>query len=84
MKEIKAVTEEEYNEYLELKERAKPVIPITKVASRPIYNVCGVIIDDDIYYELHCPICNELVGIDDNCYKYCKNCGQAIDWSVEE
>lgn len=67
-----------------LKQRDKPVIPITKVASRPIYNVCGVVIDDDIYYELHCPICNELVGIDDNCYNYCKNCGQALDWSDEE
>ena len=84
MVEIKAVavTEEEWEEYLELKEKAtlKKVIKLKK---------------SQYGYTHQCPSCKQLVGtivynvniktiteIEHD--SYCCSCGQALDWSDEE
>lgn len=36
-------------------------------------------------YGFHCPVCGEdLLDECSDCFNYCQNCGQAIDWSDEE
>lgn len=37
-------------------------------------------IEDNWMDEYYCPCCNEAVNHKDN---YCSNCGQALDWRVE-
>lgn len=32
----------------------------------------------DFFVNIHCPVCKEYVT---KKYKYCRNCGQALDWS---
>lgn len=70
MAKIKAVaiTEEEYSEYLELKEKATPKKPIKDEVQ-------------DIRYvtKYICPNCGgKFTGIVSKC---CYHCGQALDWS---
>lgn len=38
--------------------------------------------EKEIFYL--CPICKEFVGDEYDSDNYCHNCGQAIDWSVED
>ena len=43
--------------------------------------------DDDgeiIFDEWLCPCCRTRYEVDYDDYKFCPNCGQAIDWSVED
>ena len=43
--------------------------------------------DDDgeiIFDEWLCPCCETRYEVDYDDYKFCPNCGQAIDWSVED
>lgn len=79
--EIKAVavTEEEYSEYLELKERATP--KKVEKATRKDYMESG--------YTHCCPSCGNMVGTITKELRidydgYCCSCGQALDWSDEE
>ena len=45
---------------------------------------CGEIPSEKEIFYL-CPVCNEFVGDEyDNNNYYCPNCGQAINWSVED
>ncbi len=37
--------------------------------------------DDEVY---ECPICQNLVGMDDLRINYCDTCGQAIGWNIPE
>jgi len=74
MSEIKiktvAITEEEYNEYLELKEKATPKKAIKDEIQ-------------DIRYitKYTCPKCGgKITG---RVSDYCYHCGQALDWSDE-
>ena len=43
-------------------------------------------IENDTYGEYYkCPICNKYIVDNFGCgYKFCRECGQAIDWSDEE
>lgn len=35
----------------------------------------------DFFNDIHCPVCKKHVTKN---YKYCKSCGQALDWSSED
>ena len=37
----------------------------------------------DMTVYLLCPNCGEMIGIDESCDKFCRECGQAIDENVE-
>lgn len=83
MKEIKAVavTEEEYEEYLELKKRATPKKPILEYGVDGYYYrclECGKLILDDV-------TANSVSGdgLKEDC-SYCSRCGAKVDWSEEE
>lgn len=79
MKKIKTVeiTEEEYNEYLELKERATP--------KKLYYEGDGYWDGQLVYDTAICPCCGRYFEVDcDEHSKYCPSCGQALDWSEEE
>lgn len=60
----------------ELVDRATPKKPEEKLID--VY--CGEIPSEkELHY--YCQNCNEWVGDEGFKYKYCPNCGQAIDWS---
>ena len=72
----------DWNLLKELVEKATPKKPKEQL----IDNYCKGIPGDppnenEPYY--FCPSCNEWVGDDGFKYKYCQNCGQALDWSEE-
>lgn len=57
-----------------------PRKPITETVNRGI-SVSG---EYDIDFNYLCPNCNTVVGdyeTDDAFYKFCPDCGQALDWS---
>lgn len=49
-----------------------------QIPNKPIENPTD---DTCLCYENYCPSCENLLVAR---YKHCPNCGQAIDWSVEE
>lgn len=60
-----------------------PKKPITETVNRGI-SVSG---EYDIDFNYLCPNCNTVVGdyeTDDVFYKFCPDCGQALDWSEVE
>lgn len=60
-------------------EKQIPKKPITETVNRGI-SVSG---EYDIDFNYLCPICNTVVGddeTDDAFYKFCPQCGQALDW----
>ena len=61
-------------------EKQIPKKPITETVNRGI-SVSG---EYDIDFNYLCPNCNTVVGdyeTGDHFYKFCPNCGQALDWS---
>lgn len=61
-------------------EKLLPKKPITETVNRGI-SVSG---EYDIDFNYICPNCNTVVGdyeTDDVFYKFCPDCGQALDWS---
>ncbi len=61
-------------------EKQIPKKPITETVNRGI-SVSG---EYDIDFNYLCPNCNTVVGdyeTDDAFYKFCPECGQALDWS---
>lgn len=61
-------------------DRLIPKKPITETVNRGI-SVSG---EYDIDFNYLCPNCNTVVGdyeTDDIFYKFCPDCGQALDWS---
>ena len=65
-------------------EKQIPKKPIETVKIEPVIAENGAYVDADTYVLLQCPLCGEQVGIDDLfCDKFCRECGQAIDWSGE-
>lgn len=68
-------TEKEAVEILqELVDKATP--------TKPSYWGDGYDYEGNIIYDMYdCPKCSESYEIDYEKYKYCPNCGQAIDWS---
>ncbi|WP_300628691.1 hypothetical protein [uncultured Thomasclavelia sp.] len=71
-------TEKEAVEILqELVDKATP--------TKPSYWGDGYDYEGNIIYDMYdCPKCGESYEIDYEKYKYCPNCGQAIDWSDKE
>lgn len=72
----------EYAKQMAIKalEKQIPKKPITETVNRGI-SVSG---EYDIDFNYLCPHCNTIVGdyeTDDAFYKFCPECGQALDWN---
>lgn len=66
-------------ECLEAREKQKPKAPKDELKINPVIDCNGAYVDADITVYLLCPNCGEMVGIDENVDKFCRECGQAID-----
>lgn len=77
---INMCSAEEMKIAIEALEKQIPKKPITETVNRGI-SVSG---EYDIDFNYLCPNCNTVVGdyeTDDAFYKFCPDCGQALDWS---
>ena len=79
---------EEIQEYREIgtveecrkaREKQMPQNPKDELKIKPILDENGAYVDADTTVYLLCPNCGEMVGIEDNCDRFCHECGQAID-----
>ena len=60
-------------------EKQKPKAPKDSLKIKPVIDENGAYVDADTTIYLLCPNCGEMVGIEDNCDRFCHECGQAID-----
>ena len=60
-------------------EKQKPKAPKDSIKIKPVIDENGAYVDADVTVYLLCPKCVEMVGIEDNCDRFCHECGQAID-----
>ena len=74
-------TVEECREAVE-KQKAKK--PKDSLKINPVIDGNGAYVDADTTVYLLCPNCGELVGEEENCDNYCRECGQKIDKESEE
>ena len=65
-------------------EKQKPKAPKDSLKIKPVIDENGAYVDADTTVYLLCPNCGEMVGIDENVDKFCRECGQAIDENLEE
>ena len=65
-------------------EKQKPKAPKDSLKIKPVIDENGAYVDADTTVYLLCPNCGEMVGIDENVDKFCRECGQAIDGNLEE
>lgn len=65
-------------------ERQKPKKPKDSLKINPVIDGNGAYVDADMTVYLLCPNCGEMIGIDESCDKFCRECGQAIDENLEE
>ena len=65
-------------------EKQKPKAPKDSLKIEPVIDENGAYVDADTTVYLLCPNCREMVGIEDNCDRFCHECGQAIDENLEE
>ena len=56
-----------------------PKNPKDELKISPIIDENEAYVDADMTVYLFCPNCGEMVGIDENIDKFCRECGQAID-----
>lgn len=68
----------------EAREKQKPKAPKDELKIKPVIDCNGAYVDADTTVYLLCPNCGEMVGIDENVDKFCRECGQAIDENLEE
>ena len=61
------------------REKQKPKAPKDELKINPVIDCNGAYVDADTTVYLLCPNCGEMVGIDENVDKFCRECGQAID-----
>lgn len=55
---------------------------LTKLIPKaPVHRTPTSYWDDEVY---ECPICQNLVGMDDLRINYCDTCGQALEWKFSE
>ena len=73
-------TVEECREALE---KQKPKAPKDELKINPVIDENGAYVEADTIVYLICPNCGEMVGIDENVDKFCRECGQAIDENLE-
>ena len=67
----------------EAREIQKPKAPKDELKINPVIDCNGAYVDADTTVYLLCPNCGEMVGIDENVDKFCRECGQAIDENLE-
>ena len=60
-------------------DKQKPKAPKDSLKIKPVIDENGAYIDAETTVYLLCPNCGEMVGIDDNCDSFCRECGQKID-----
>ena len=60
-------------------EKQKPKKPKDSLKINPVIDGNGAYVDADMTVYLLCPNCGEMVGIDENVDKFCRECGQTID-----
>ena len=65
--------------FREAVEKQKPKKPKDSLKINPVIDGNGAYVDADTTVYLLCPNCGEMVGIEDNCDRFCHECGQAID-----
>lgn len=63
----------------EAREKQIPKKPKDSLKIDPVIDENGAYVDADTTVYLLCPNCGEMVGIEDNCDRFCHECGQAID-----
>ena len=63
----------------EAREKRIPKQPKDSLKIEPVIDENGAYVDADTTIYLLCPNCGEMVGIEDNCDRFCHECGQAID-----
>lgn len=59
--------------------KQKPKKPKDSLKIEPVIDYNGAYVDADTTVYLLCPSCGEMVGLEDNCDRFCHECGQAID-----
>ena len=64
-------------------EKQKPKAPKDSLKIKPVIDENGSYVDADVTVYLLCPNCGEMIGIDESCDKFCRECGQAIDENLE-
>ena len=64
-------------------EKQKPKKPKDSLKINPVIDENGAYVDADVTVYLLCPNCGEMIGIDESCDKFCRECGQAIDENLE-
>ena len=64
-------------------EKQKPKAPKDSLKIEPVIDENGAYVDADVTVYLLCPNCGEMIGIDESCDKFCRECGQAIDENLE-
>lgn len=64
-------------------EKQKPKKPKDSLKINPVFDGNGAYVDADMTVYLLCPNCGEMIGIDESCDKFCRECGQAIDENLE-
>lgn len=63
--------------------KQKPKKPKDSLKINPVIDGNGAYVDADMTVYLLCPNCGEMIGIDESCDKFCRECGQAIDENLE-
>ena len=91
-KNVLGIIVDEWNEYIEIGtveecreavEKRKPKKPKDSLKINPVIDGNGTYVDADMTVYLLCPNCGEMIGIDESCDKFCRECGQAIDENLE-
>lgn len=52
-----------------------------QIPKKPVHRPPTNKYDDEVY---ECPVCQNLVGMDDIRINYCDTCGQALGWDIPE
>ena len=64
-------------------DKTKQKAPKDELKINPVIDENGAYVDAETAVYLLCPNCGEMVGIDENVDKFCRECGQAIDDNLE-